>query len=320
MNHIGKRNPEYPLRFPLAHTFSIVARDPSSEDMGVAVQSHWFSVGSLVAWGEAGVGVVATQAMAEVSYGPWGLALMRAGIPAPAALKALLETDEGRELRQVAFIDSANRVAVHTGSRCIAEAGHESGDGFSVQANMMKDATVWPAMARAYRESSGDLAERMLAAMDAAQACGGDVRGMQSASILILCGKATGSISHDIVMDLRVEDHPQPLVELRRLVNIQRAYTLMNRGDVFLSEGDVPAALDAYRAAAGMAPDMIELPFWHAVTLADLGQVDEALPLFREVFTRNPDLSLLVQRLPKAGMMKDDAAVMERILSVAHHE
>ncbi len=304
-------------RFPLAHTFSIVARDPESGDMGVAVQSHWFSVGSVVAWGEPGVGVVATQSMVEMSYGPKGLALMRTGVPAPAALDALLRADEGRELRQVAFLDSANRIAVHTGRRCIAEAGHISGEGFSVQANMMKYDTVWPAMAEAYRGAGGDLAERMLAAMDAAQVCGGDVRGQQSAAILIVKGKPTGLIGEDRVMDLRVEDHPQPLAELRRLVNIHRAYTLMNRGDAFLGEGDVPAALQAYRAAAGIAPELEELPFWHAVTLADMDRVEEALPIFREVFTRNPDWALLVQRLPKAGLLKDDPAVMARILSAS---
>lgn len=307
---------QFEPRFPLAHTFSIVARDPATGDMGAAVQSHWFSVGSVVTWGEAGIGVVATQAMVEMSYGPKGLALMRAGVPAPAALQALLEADEGRERRQVAFIDNANRIATHTGNRCIAEAGQEGGEGFSVQANMMKHDTVWPAMAKAYRESRGDLAERMLAAMDAAQASGGDIRGQQSAAILIVRGKATGSIADDVIMDLRVEDSPQPLVELRRLVNIQHAYTLMNQGDASLGEGNVPAALEAYRTAAGMAPDMEELPFWHAVTLADLGRVDEALPIFKGVFELNADWALLLQRLPKVGLLREDPTMMEKILSV----
>ncbi len=311
----SRKNQKPALRFPLAHTYSIVAQDAVTGDMGVAVQSHWFSVGSVVAWGEPGIGVVATQSMVEMSYGPKGLALMRAGIPAPAALTALLQADEGRESRQVAFLDAGSRVAVHTGGRCIAEAGHESGQGFSVQANMMKYATVWPAMAKAYRETPGDLVERMLAAMDAAQACGGDIRGQQSASILIVKGKPTGSLSEDIIMDLRVEDHPQPLVELRRLVNIHRAYTYMNMGDAYLVENNVSAALQAYKTAAEMAPDMAELPFWHAVTLADMGRVEEARPIFRDVFARNPDWALLVQRLPKAGLLKDDPDLLARILS-----
>ncbi len=317
MNKRSGKNHRPAPRFPLAHTFSIVARDAATDDMGVAVQSHWFSVGSVVAWGEPGVGVVATQSMVEMSYGPRGLALMRAGVPAPAALSALLQADENREVRQVAFLDAGGRVAVHTGGRCIAEAGHESGEGFSVQANMMKYASVWPAMARAYRETPGDLVERMLAAMDAAQACGGDIRGQQSASIMIVKGRPTGSISEDILIDLRVEDHPQPLGELRRLVNIHRAYTLMNQGDAYLVEDNVPAALQAYKLAAEMAPEIDELPFWHAVTLADMGRVEESLPIFREVFARNADWALLVQRLPKAGLLKADAAMMARILSVA---
>ncbi|MCS7178573.1 MAG: DUF1028 domain-containing protein [Anaerolineae bacterium] len=152
------------MRFPLACTFSIVARDPQTGQLGVAVQSHWFSVGSVVSWTEAGVGAVATQALVDVRYGPLGLARMRAGYSAPQALSALLAADDGRDLRQVAMADAQGRVAVHTGSRCIPEAGHEVGEGFSVQANMMRGPEVWPATWPAYRESSGDLAERLLAA------------------------------------------------------------------------------------------------------------------------------------------------------------
>ncbi len=303
-------------RFPFAHTFSIVARDPETELMGVAVQSHWFSVGSVVAWGQPGVGVVATQAMVEKSYGPRGLALMHTGISAPSTLKTLLEADDGCELRQVAMIDAQNRVASHTGARCIAEAGHEVGNGFSVQANMMSNRRVWPAMAAAYRKAKGDLAERMLAAMDAAQDAGGDIRGKQSACILIVKGKGTGKLCEDICMDLRVEDHPQPLTELRRLVQLHRAYQLMNQGDAYLGAGNVEEALVTYRTAAQMAPQIEELPFWHAVTLADLGRVDEALPIFKEVFQVNGDWAELVRRLPAAGLLRDDAEMLQKIQGV----
>jgi uncharacterized Ntn-hydrolase superfamily protein len=161
----------------LAHTFSIVARDPQSGEMGVAVQSHWFSVGSVVTWAEAGVGAVATQSLVEISYGPLGLALMRAGKSPSEALAALLAADERRELRQVAMVDTQGRMATHTGARCIADAGHETGESFSVQANMMARPDVWPAMARAYREAEGDLAESLLTALEAGQAAGGDIRG-----------------------------------------------------------------------------------------------------------------------------------------------
>jgi uncharacterized Ntn-hydrolase superfamily protein len=305
-------SPRHPSR--LAHTFSIVARDPASGEMGVAVQSHWFSVGSVVAWAEAGVGAVATQSWVEPSYGLLGLHLMRAGKSASEALGALLTADEGQDLRQVAMVDAHGRVAVRTGGRCIAEAGHESGEGFSTQANMMAGPEVWPAMARAYREATGDLPERLLAALEAGQAAGGDIRGRQSAAILIVRATSTGRPWEDTTMDLRVEDHPQPIGELRRLVGLHRAYEHMNRGDDLLGAGEVEAALQEYRTAAGMAPEIEELPFWHAVTLADLGRVDEALPIFRDVFARNSDWATLVRRLPKAGLLKDDPAMMKRIL------
>jgi len=298
----------------LAHTFSIVARDPETGRLGVAVQSHWFSVGSVVTWAEAGVGAVATQSLVEVSYGPLGLALMRAGKSAPEALTALLATDEGRDLRQVAMVDAQGQVAVHTGARCIAEAGHEVGDGFSVQANMMATPDVWPAMAAAYREAKGDLAERLLAALEAGQMAGGDIRGQQSAAILVVEGTSTGRLWADTVMDLRVEDHPEPIRELRRLVRLHRAYEHMNRGDERLGDGKVEEALEEYRAAAALAPHIEELPFWHAVTLADIGRLDEALPIFQRVFAANPAWATLVQRLPAAGLLRDDPEMMRRIL------
>jgi uncharacterized Ntn-hydrolase superfamily protein len=282
--------------------------------MGVAVQSHWFSVGSVVTWAEAGVGAVATQAMVEVSHGPLGLHLMRGGRSAPQALQALLAADEGRDLRQVALVDSEGRLATHTGRRCIADAGHVVGEGFSVQANMMAVPDVWPAMADAYRGSTGDLAERMLAALEAGQAAGGDIRGRQSAAVLIVEAESTGRPWADKVLELRVEDHARPIRELRRLVTLHRAYEHMNRGDDLLGSGRVQDALEEYRIAAQMAPQIEELPFWHAVTLADLGRVDEALPIFRQVFAVNADWATLVQRLPAAGLLRDDAEMMRRIL------
>lgn len=298
----------------LAHTFSIVARDSHSGRLGVAVQSHWFSVGSVVAWAEAGVGAVATQALVEVSYGPLGLDLMRGGRPASGALKALLAADDGRALRQVAMVDAEGRTAIHTGERCIADAGHVTGEGFSVQANMMATPDVWPAMAGAYRVSSGDLAERMLAALEAGQKAGGDVRGRQSAAIMIVEAASTGRPWEDTVMELRVEDHAKPIEELRGLVTLHRAYEHMNRGDELLGAGEVEDALEAYRTAAQMVPEIEEFPFWHAVTLADLGRVDEALHIFGAVFAENEAWATLVQRLPEAGMLRDDPEMMNRIL------
>jgi uncharacterized Ntn-hydrolase superfamily protein len=291
-------------KFPFAHTYSIVARDPETGGFGAAVQSHWFSVGSVVTWAEPGVGAVATQANARVSYGPLGLELMRAGFSSKHALQSLLSSDEHAALRQVAMIDARGEVATHTGARCMEAAGHITGEGFSVQANMMANPTVWPAMAEAYRGTQGDLTERLLAALEAAQASGGDIRGQQSAALLVVAGKPSGQPWVDRLFDLRVEDHPTPVQELRRLVRIQRAYTYMNQGDERLAADDIPGALTAYSTAAGLAPEIDEIPFWHAVTLADLGRMEEAQPIFRRVFQQNPDWAILLQRLPPVGMIK----------------
>ncbi len=299
----------------LVSTYSIVARDPATGQLGVAVQSHWFSVGRMVCWAEAGVGAVATQSMVEVSYGPRGLDGMRKGSSAGQTLAELIAGDDERELRQVAMVDSEGRVAVHTGVRCIAEAGHVAGDGFSVQANIMANREVWPAMARAYRDAQGDLADRLLAALDAAQSAGGDLRGKQSAAILIVAAEPSPEPWTGVELELRVEDHAEPLVELRRLLHLQRAYEHMNRGDAFLGEDRVEEALQEYRTAAEMSPQIPELPFWQAVTLADLGRMDEAMPLFEEVFYRDANLPELLQRLPGAGLLRDDPEMMARILS-----
>ena len=301
----------------LACTYSIVARDLQTGEMGVAVQSHWFGVGRLVCWAESGVGAVATQAMVEVSYGPEGLARMRAGTSAPLVLQELLAADAQRELRQVAMVDARGEAAVHTGARCIAEAGHELGQGWSVQANMMATRQVWPAMAHAYREGRGDLAERLLAALEAAEAAGGDVRGKQAAAMRIVKPTPSERPWDDVLVDLRVEDSPAPLPELRRLVRLNRAYQHMNQGDALLGEDSVPEALEQYRIAAQIAPEIAELPFWHATTLADMGRIDEALPLFRDVFARDPRLIELLKRVPVAGLLHLDEAALRRILETA---
>ncbi|MCM3880149.1 MAG: DUF1028 domain-containing protein [Vicinamibacterales bacterium] len=307
--------PGTPFADPLVHTFSIVARDPATGEMGVAVQSHWFSVGSIVTWAEAGVGAVATQALAEPAYGPRALDLMRTGIAAPAALDQLVAADEGRDGRQVAMVDASGRVAAFTGKKTIAAAGHRVGATYSVQANMMANDKVWPAMAAAFDAAKGDLADRMLAALDAAQAAGGDIRGKQSAAMLIVKGKGTGRPwpGADRTFDLRVEDHPEPLKELRRLVTVQRAYMHANRGDELMSEKNVEGALKEYAAASALAPQILELPFWHAVALASIGREADAAPIFKAVFAKEPIWADLLARLPAADLFPDDAALIARI-------
>ena len=221
------------------NTYSIVARDAETGQLGVAVQSHWFSVGTLVPFAEAGVGAVATQSFIEVSYGPLGLELMAMGRTAPEALRALVSTDTDEAVRQVAMVDVNGNVAAHTGSKAIYAAGHRTGEAYSVQANLMENPTVWDAMAVAYENADGDLAERMLRALEAAEAEGGDIRGRQSAAILIVRAESTGKPWEDRIFDLRVEDHPDPVGELRRLVQLQRAYLKLNEGDGWVVENDI---------------------------------------------------------------------------------
>ena len=257
------------------NTYSIVARDSVTGQMGVAVQSHWFSVGPIVPFAEAGVGAVATQSFVEVSYGPLGLELMGLGRTAPQALAALTSTDEAESVRQVAMVDAQGNVAAHTGDRAIYAAGHRTGAQYSVQANLMENPTVWDAMAEAYEHAEGDLAERLLQALEAAEGEGGDIRGRQSAAILIVKPESTGKPWADRLFDLRIEDHPDPLGELRRLVQLQRAYLKLNEGDGWVTEGDIPRALEAYTAAMELVPDEAtngEAPFWVGVTMARHGK------------------------------------------------
>lgn len=303
-------------RFPMAHTYSIIARDPSTGQMGVAVQSHWFSVGSVVPWAEAGVGVIATQAIAEVSYGPLGLQYLNNGRHPKETLQLLLHDDDGRDVRQVAILDARGEVAAHTGVNCIGEAGHVVGDQFSVQANMMLKDTVWQAMAAGYKNASGDLADRMLAALEAGQKEGGDVRGMQSAAMVIVEGKKSSTPWQQTTLELRVEDNPRPLEELKRLITIDRAYNWMNRGDSLLADGKTADAFEAYDKAAKLAPEIDELKFWQATTLAGTDRLDEALPIFKHIFEINPNWAVLLRRLPKSGLFKEDPVLMEKITSL----
>lgn len=308
---VAAERPPVPRR-PV-HTYSIVARDPVTGDLGVAVQSHWFSVGTSVPWAEAGVGAVATQSFVDPTYGRLGLDFMRAGRSAPETLKGLLAADAASDVRQVGMVDAQGRVAAHTGKNNIAAAGHLVGEGFTVQANMMEKDTVWPAMAKAFRESKGDLAERMLVALEAAEAQGGDIRGKQSAAIIVVSGKATGRPWVDRRFDLRVEDHPEPLKELRRLITLQRAYNAMNEGDLALERKDTDGALTAYSTAAKLAPGNAEMLFWHAILLVSLGRVDEAMPLLNRAYAADPRWKELVTRLPAAGLLPNDPKLLGRL-------
>jgi uncharacterized Ntn-hydrolase superfamily protein len=294
-------------------TYSIVARDDRSGELGVAVQSHYFGVGSLVSWAEAGVGAVATQSIAEPAYGPRGLELMRGGASAPEALHRLLAEDQQERVRQVAFIDRHGRVAAHTGARCIREAGHRVADGVSAQANIMERATVPDAMIAAYRQAGGDLAARMLEALEAAEREGGDLRGRQSAALLVVAPRASGRPTEDRLFDLRVDDHPHPVRELRRLLGLSRAYERADTGDELAAAGDVEGALAEYAAAHAEQPDSAELAFWHGVALAAEGREQEARPLLERAYAHGEGWRELLRRLPDAGLFPDDPELVTRM-------
>ncbi|MDA4122523.1 MAG: DUF1028 domain-containing protein [Thaumarchaeota archaeon] len=295
-------------------TYSIVAIDKKSGEMGVAVQSHWFSVGSVVTWAEGGVGVVATQAMVEVSYGPLGLALMKGGKSPQQALKSLIATDPRPEIRQVAMLDARGRVSAHTGKKCLAEAGHITGRGFSCQANIMRNRKVWRAMANSFRKSKGSLAERLMLALESAEQAGGDLRGRQSAAILVVKVKGSSMPWQDRVVDLRVEDNPLPLVELRRLLKIEQAYVHANNGDLMTEKGDMKRALDEYKRSAQLYPENVELKFWQAVSLINHGEVKEGRAILKRILRSHPDMRTMLKRMPAAGLLKVDPKTMHELL------
>lgn len=299
----------------LVSTYSIVARDSVTGEMGVAVQSHWFNVGAIVGWGEAGVGVIATQSFVNPSFGIKGLNLLKQGKTPQQVVDELIAGDEGRDFRQLAVLDAKGNTASYTGSKCVDAAGNIAGKNCSVQANLMLSSEVWGEMEKAFNESTGRLAERMLAALEAAQNVGGDIRGMQSASLMVWKGNSTGKPWEDKLMDLRVEDNPAPLAELKRLLEVQRAYEHMNAGDVAVEKNDMTLAMNEYNAAMQMFPDNLEMKFWTAVTLANTGRLDEALPLFNIVFATDKNWKTLTPRLPKSGILNVSDEDMRKIMN-----
>jgi len=294
-------------------TYSIVAYDEGTGQLGVAVQSHWFSVGSLVPWVKAGVGAVATQSFVKVEYGPNGLKLMENGFSAEEALKLLAEDDENSAVRQVGMVDTKGNADAFTGDNCIQFAGHIVGKSYTVQANLMVSPTVPTAMVNAYETTEGELVDKLMAALEAAQKEGGDIRGKQSAAIIVTTGEPTGIDWKDKIFDLRIEDHPEPIKEMKRLIRVSRAYQHANQGDLYIETGEIDKALTEYNLATEYYPENPELPFWTAISLASVGRVNEALPIFKEVFEQASDLRELIPRLVPAGLLPDDEELIERI-------
>ncbi|MFD2517468.1 DUF1028 domain-containing protein [Salinimicrobium flavum] len=299
-----------------AHTFSIVARDTATGEMAVGVQSHWFSVGSVVAWGRSGVGVVATQSFVNPAYGPRGLDLMAAGYTASEALDSLVALDDGKDYRQVAFLDTEGRTAAHTGEKCVEAASHINDTNFSVQANMMLNDAVVPAMEKAFKDHADlPLAERVVKVLQAAQEAGGDIRGKQSAALLVVGPTKVENSWEDKKIDLRVDDHAEPLEELDRLLKVARAYEHMNRGDLAMEEEDVEEALEQYGLAMEMFPDNLEMKYWTAVALANSDRLEEAIPLFEGIFAEDENWREMTRRLPASGLLNVSEKELEEIVN-----
>lgn len=287
-----------------AHTYSIVARDATTGEMAVGVQSHWFSVGTLVSWGKSGVGVVATQSFVNPALGPNGLQLMSEGKNATDALAQLIAADDGRDFRQVAFLDASGNVSAYTGAKCIVSAGHIEGDNYSVQANMMLNDKVVPTMAKAFEANDNlPLAERVLKVLQAAQQAGGDIRGKQSAALIVVNAKPVQGEWQDKKVNLRVDDHATPLLELERLLSVHNAFQFMNQGDLAIEHGDMEAAMKAYETAGNMFPDNLEMKYWKAVAMANNGKLEESLPIFKAIFDADENWRELTKRLPKSGLL-----------------
>ena len=297
----GQTNP-YSDKF--AHTYSIVAKDAKTGEMAVGVQSHWFSVGTLVSWGKSGVGVVATQSFVNPSYGPKGIELMESGITAKNVLKQLTDEDEGRDFRQAAMLDINGSVNAFTGQNCIESAGHYVGENFSVQANMMLNDKVIPYMKKAFLENSNlPLAERIIKVFEAAESAGGDIRGKQSAAIIVVGKEKTKNVWEDKKIDLRVDDSEDPIKEIKRLLKVHRAYEHMNEGDLALEENDMEKALIEYGKAQNLFPNNHEMSFWKAIALLNNGKKENAKKIFKIVFEKNSNWKKLIYRLPKSGII-----------------
>jgi uncharacterized Ntn-hydrolase superfamily protein len=296
-------------------TYSIVARDDRTGEMGVAVQSHYFSVGSIVSWARAGVGAVATQSNAEISYGPLGLELMGAGKSAPDALQALLRADPKRESRQVAMVDSKGRAAAHTGAECIPFAGHVVGDSFSCQGNIMRSEKVWTSMRDSFLGSRGlPFAERLVGALEAGEEAGGDIRGRQSAAMVVVSADISPSYWLGKQIELRVEDHPEPVPELKRLLRYQRGYDWVSKGDDFVSSKKYTDALVAYQKALELVPEVDELKYWVGISLLATDQKERGLSMVKELFARDRNWIQVTRGILQTKSPPIDPALVEELL------
>jgi uncharacterized Ntn-hydrolase superfamily protein len=291
-------------------TYSIVARDPRTRELGIAVQSRYFAAGRVVPWIEAGLGVIASQAFANPMYGDQGLKLLRAGEHPRDILDRLVAQDAGGSRRQVAILDIDGRMAAHTGALCVAAAGHAMGTNCCAQGNMLARDTVWPAMAEAFESCSGTLAERLLAALEAAEREGGDLRGRQAAALIVAKGASSGVAKLDLAVDLRVDDHLEPVKEIRRLLAFARANEHANRAMEKLLANDVSSALSDLEDCCEAYADEPVFQFRRALALLQLGRPDEARQALRRARTVHPGWDELLLRFADAGVIPMSRAAL----------
>jgi uncharacterized Ntn-hydrolase superfamily protein len=296
-------------------TYSIVARDPATGELGIAVQSRYFAAGRVVPWIEAGVGAVASQAFASPDHGRDALRLLRSGLEPQPILAKLLSEDAGEAVRQVAILDARGRVAVHTGAKCVAAAGHTIGADCCAQANMMARDTVWTAMVHAFENAGGELADRLLAAMDAAEREGGDVRGKQAAALVVVAGSPSGTPPADRSVDLRIDDHPDPVGEIRRLLSYSRAHQRASRAIGKALANDATGALADLDACCAQYPDEPEFLVRRALLLLSLGRLDEARAALQRAHAIHPGWGELLLRFADAGVIPARREMLEPLVA-----
>ena len=297
------------LRHPLVSTFSIVAFDPSTKDLGVAVQSRYFSVGSVVPWAEAEVGAVATQSFVNVSYGPHGLRLLKEGLTVDEVIDRLTQEDKEKEYRQLGIIDSEGNANAFTGKKCLEWAGSKVGKNFAAQGNILAGEEVIQNMGRNFESTRGDLAERLVAALEGGETAGGDARGRQSAALLVVRKNLGRAGYGDRYIDLRVEDNPDPIAELKRLLNLHRVYSLIDDSEDSLTKGDLKAALGDLKKAIAMTQKNDDVYVDLGIVNLKLGKKKEAISAFKKALRLNPKMKTLIKQLPAAGLMKSNKEI-----------
>jgi len=297
----------------LASTFSIVAFDPAIKDLGVAVQSRYFSVGPIVPWAEAEVGAIATQSFVNVSYGPKGLQLLREGLTVDEVIEKLTREDEGREFRQLGIIDAKGNAAAYTGKKCLEWAGSKIGKYYSAQGNILANENVVKNMGKKFETSKGDLADKLIAALEGGEKAGGDARGRQSAAILVVRKNKGRAGYGDRLTDLRVEDHPNPIAELKRLLSLHRVYYLIDQAEEMLVLGEVEKAVSTIKKAIELNPNSDDAYLDLGMMYMKIGEEEKAINAFQKALRINPNMKVVVKQLPKLGLMEASEELFRKL-------